>query len=117
VLRARAPTALAEVERLQAQSKFFRSLTTALFLMGTLFVLAYAWSGKRPTPSVLHSDDLSQWTVNAILFVAWVLLLITSVGLYFRTRNKAVKDSYELAVVSFSLGGKAESSPAARGNA
>jgi hypothetical protein len=118
VLRARAPTAFAEVERLQAQSKFFRSLTTGIFFISYLFLLTLEirqihHSKTSQTSLISESLDIP-WT---IILVVWVVSLALSILLYYRMRKKAVDEAYRSAVVAFALGGRIESGAAVKGGA
>jgi hypothetical protein len=107
VLRARAPAALAEVERLQAQSKFFRSLTTGIFLFGYLFLLSLGKKWPEFDPP---------WTFQAVSAI-WGVSLVLSILLYNRMRKNAVDEAYQSAVVAFAVGGRVESGAAVKGGA
>jgi hypothetical protein len=120
VLRARAPAALAEVEGLQAQSKFFRSLTTGIFFISYLFLLS--WEIRQrffPTPPnpewTTFEIPLPIEAVGAIWGVSLALSLVLSILLYNRLRKNAVDETYQSAVVAFALGGRVESGASVKG--
>jgi hypothetical protein len=112
VLRARAPAAFAEVEKLQAQSKFFRSLATGILLVGDAFLLALAVRpgsvGQTPQPPMWNGIVLPTGVPWWVACIGWAVSLITSLVLYNNMRQKAVDEAYQSAVVAFALGAKPE---------
>jgi hypothetical protein len=114
VLRARAPAALAEVERLQAQSKFFRSLTTGIFFISYGFLVS--WEIRQiyfPDSPRLEWPIDPPWPIIGAVGVSLAL----SILLYHRMRKNAVGEAYKSAVAAFALGGKVDSGSALKGGA
>ena len=112
MLRARAPAALAGVERSQAQSKLFRSLTTGIFFIGYLFLLSWAIQIYQASPGSERPNFDAR--IEAAVAI-WGVSLALSILLYNRLRKNAIEEAYQSAVVAFALGGKVESGAAVKG--
>lgn len=97
VLRLLAPSALAEVTRLEADSKFFRSLFVVFALLAICSVAHLPGYDRLPisVPAMLLLAALSYWR-------------------YAEQRHKGIVEAYRSVVVLFSMGGKAAASPAAK---
>lgn len=97
VLRLLAPSALAEVTRIEADSKFFRSLFVVFALLAICSVAHLPGYDRLPisVPAMLLLAALSYWR-------------------YAEQRHKGTVEAYRSVVVLFSMGGKAAASPPAK---
>jgi hypothetical protein len=87
VLRLRAPTALAEVERIEADSKFFRSLFVVFVVLAAFSIVQLPGSEKLPLPhaATIPLAALSYWR-------------------YAEQRQKGTVEAYRSVIVLFAMG-------------
>jgi hypothetical protein len=97
VLRLLAPTALAEVTRIEADSKFFRSL----FVVFALLAIC----------SIAHISGYERLPVSGNVML---VLAALSYWRYAEQRNKATVEAYRAVLVLFSMRGKATPPPTAK---
>jgi hypothetical protein len=90
VLRIRAPAALAEVLRHEADSKFFRSLFVVFILLAACSLARLPGSDRLPLP-----------------FWFTLLLAVLSYWRYAERRLKCIEEAYLAVIVYFTLGGGA----------
>jgi hypothetical protein len=90
VLRTRAPVALAEVLRLEADSKFFRSLVVVFVILAACSLVHLPGSERLPLPAI-------------------VLLILAALSYwrYAEQRQKGLVEAYRAVIICLAMGGEA----------
>src|SRR5262249_22920666 len=79
MLRLRAPAALVEVERYEADSKFFRGLCVAMFALVFVFLCAPLEKSLCAPPWGALCSPQTAWAIGLLLAIPFVFLIGTQV--------------------------------------